>query len=196
VPVLSSCECDHAALPRISDTSIPHKCLVSGKKSIEQLHPSAPRQTSALELSVFCCFCILLVYPCALYCGICHMRMELVLPPYVQSDGVCAFLRLIVHWWYLARSCVEKSLLSVANFEQVWKWQISVILSCLGNAQQVSWEAYYVPSRQWVRVSSSSCLLFCYRGLQNKAQTEGTSAWEKVRQWKYLWRFDLFIWVC
>jgi len=28
-----------------------------------------PLQTSALELLVFYCFCILLVYPCALYYG-------------------------------------------------------------------------------------------------------------------------------
>ena len=38
-------------------------------KSIEQLRPSTPRQTSALELLVFYCFRILLVYPCPLYYG-------------------------------------------------------------------------------------------------------------------------------
>jgi len=50
---------DHAALPRMSenaDVSTPLKCLASGKKSIEQLRPSAPRQTSALELLVSYCF--------------------------------------------------------------------------------------------------------------------------------------------
>ena len=45
------------------------KCLTSGKKSVEQLRPSAPWQTSALELLVFCCFRLLLVYPCALIYG-------------------------------------------------------------------------------------------------------------------------------
>ena len=54
MPVLSSYVRDHAALPRMSaneDFSTLLKCLASGKKSIEQLRPSAPRQTSALELS-------------------------------------------------------------------------------------------------------------------------------------------------
>jgi len=73
MPVLSSYVRDHAALPRIlanADFSTPLKCLASGKKSIEQLRPSAPLQTSALELLVFYyCFRILLVYPCALYYG-------------------------------------------------------------------------------------------------------------------------------
>ena len=72
VPVLSSYVRDHAALPRMSanaDFSTQLKCLASGKKSIEQLRPSAPRQTSALELLVVYCFRILLVYPCALYYG-------------------------------------------------------------------------------------------------------------------------------
>ena len=72
VPVLSSYVCDHAALPRMSanaDFSTPLQCLVSGKKSTEQLRPSAPPQTSALELLVFYCFRILLVYPCPLYYG-------------------------------------------------------------------------------------------------------------------------------
>ena len=72
MPVLSSYVRDHAALPRMSanaDFSTPLKCLVSGKKSIEQLRPSAPRQTSALELLVFYCFRILLVYPGPLYYG-------------------------------------------------------------------------------------------------------------------------------
>ena len=53
VPVLRSYVGDHAALPRMSanaDFSTLLKCLASGKKSIEQLRPSAPRQTSALEL--------------------------------------------------------------------------------------------------------------------------------------------------
>ena len=53
-----------------ADFSTLLKCLVSGKKSIEQLRPSAPWQTSALELLVVYCFHILLVYPCALYYGI------------------------------------------------------------------------------------------------------------------------------
>ena len=52
-----------------ADFSTLLKCLASGKKSIEQLRPSAPRQTSALELLVVYCFHILLVYPCALYYG-------------------------------------------------------------------------------------------------------------------------------
>ena len=72
MPVLSSYVRDHAALPRMSanaDFSTPLKCLVSGKKSIEQLRPSTPWQTSALELLVVYCFRILLVYPCALYYG-------------------------------------------------------------------------------------------------------------------------------
>ena len=72
MPVLSSYVCDHAALRRMSanaDFSTPLKCLASGKKSIEQLRPSVPRQTLALELLVVYCFCILLAYPCALYYG-------------------------------------------------------------------------------------------------------------------------------
>jgi len=52
-----------------ADFSILLKCLASGKKSIEQLRPTAPRQTSALELLVVYCFHILLEYPCALYYG-------------------------------------------------------------------------------------------------------------------------------
>jgi len=70
--VLSSYVRDRAALPRMSanaDVSTPLKCLASGKKSIEQLRPSTPRQTSALELLVVYCFRILLVYPCPLYYG-------------------------------------------------------------------------------------------------------------------------------
>ena len=63
MPVLSSYVGDHA------DFSTLLKCLASGKKSTEQLRPSAPRQTSALELLVVYCFRILLVYPCALYHG-------------------------------------------------------------------------------------------------------------------------------
>jgi len=50
-------------------TFLPLKCLASGKTSIEQLRPSALRQTSALELLVFYGFHILLVYPCPLYYG-------------------------------------------------------------------------------------------------------------------------------
>ena len=72
MPVLSSYVGDHAALPRMSanvDFPTLLKSLASGKKSIEQLRPSAPLQTSALELLVVRCFCILLVYPCALYYG-------------------------------------------------------------------------------------------------------------------------------
>ena len=72
VPVLCSYVGDHAALPRMSanaDFSILLKCLASGKKSIEQLRPSAPQQTSALELLVVYCFRILLVYLCTLYYG-------------------------------------------------------------------------------------------------------------------------------
>jgi len=72
VPVLSSYVGDRAALPRMSanaDFSTLLKCLASGKKSIERLRPSAPRQTSALELLVVYCFRILIVYPCALYYG-------------------------------------------------------------------------------------------------------------------------------
>ena len=72
MPVLSSYVRDHAALLRMSanaDFSTPLKCLASGKKSVEQLRPSTPPQTSALELLVVYCFHILLVYPCALYYG-------------------------------------------------------------------------------------------------------------------------------
>ena len=72
MPVVSSYARDHAALPRMSanaDFSTPLKCLASDKKSIEQLRPSAPRQTSALELLVVYCFRILLVYSCTLYYG-------------------------------------------------------------------------------------------------------------------------------
>ena len=43
------------------------KHLASGKKSVEQLRPIMPWQTSALELILFCYFLILLVYHCALY---------------------------------------------------------------------------------------------------------------------------------
>ena len=60
----------YAALQRISvnaDSSTPLKCLASGIKSVEQPHPSTPWQTSVLELLVFCYFCILLVYPGALF---------------------------------------------------------------------------------------------------------------------------------
>jgi len=72
VPVLSSYVGDHAALPRMladADVSTLLKCLASGKKSIEQLRLSAPRQSSGLELLVVYCFRILLVYLCALYYG-------------------------------------------------------------------------------------------------------------------------------
>jgi len=72
MPVLSSYVSDRAALPRMSanaEFSTLLKCLASGKKSIEQLRTSAPRQTSALELLEVYCFHILLVYPCALSYG-------------------------------------------------------------------------------------------------------------------------------
>ena len=72
MPVLSSYVGDHAALPRMSanaDFSTLLMCVASGKKSIEQLRPSAPRQTSALELLEAYSFRILLVYRCALYYG-------------------------------------------------------------------------------------------------------------------------------
>ena len=52
-----------------ADFSTLLKCLASGKKSIEQLRPSTPRRTSALELLEVYCFRILLVYPCTLYYG-------------------------------------------------------------------------------------------------------------------------------
>jgi len=68
--LLSSYVCVDAALQRISanaDSSTPLKCLASGIKSVEQPHPSTPWQTSALEMLVFCCFCILLVFPSALF---------------------------------------------------------------------------------------------------------------------------------
>ena len=41
-------------------------CLASDKKSIEQLRPTTPQKISTLELLVFYCFHILLVYPHAL----------------------------------------------------------------------------------------------------------------------------------
>ena len=72
MPVLSSYVRDRAALPRMSanaEFSTLLKCLASGKKSIEQLRPSAPRQTSPLELLEVYCFRIRLVYPCALFYG-------------------------------------------------------------------------------------------------------------------------------
>jgi len=47
----------------------PTHYLASRKKSIEQLRPSVPRQTSALELLVVYCFRTLLLYPCPLYYG-------------------------------------------------------------------------------------------------------------------------------
>ena len=47
MPLLSSYLCDHAASLRISDLSTMFKCfLASGKKSIEQLFPIDPQQTS------------------------------------------------------------------------------------------------------------------------------------------------------
>jgi len=72
LPVLSSYVRDHAALLRMSanaDFSTLLKCLASGKKTIEQLCPSVPQQTSALELLVAYRLRILLVYSCALYYG-------------------------------------------------------------------------------------------------------------------------------
>ena len=94
MPVLSSYVRDHAALPRMSanaDFSTLLKCLASGKKSIEQLRPSAPRQTSALELLEVYCFRILLVYPCALYYGMLILsRAHGACPtPPGQRHGLC-----------------------------------------------------------------------------------------------------------
>jgi len=60
-------------MPANADFSTRLKCLASGKKPIEQLRPSAPRQSSALELLVVYCFRILLVYPCALYYGMLNL---------------------------------------------------------------------------------------------------------------------------
>jgi len=72
------------------------KCLASGKKSIEQLRPSVPRQTSALELLVVYCFRILLVYPCALYCGMLILSRAhgaCPIPPgYQHSCGACTYV--------------------------------------------------------------------------------------------------------
>jgi len=90
VPVQSSYVRDHAALPRMSanaDFSTPLKCLASGKKSIEQLRPSAPLQTSALELLVVYCFRILLVYPCALHYGMSILS---------RAHGACPTPRVIL----------------------------------------------------------------------------------------------------
>ena len=55
--------------PKLSHIAALELSLQSGKKSIEQLRPSAPQQTSALELLEVYRFRILLVYPCALYYG-------------------------------------------------------------------------------------------------------------------------------
>jgi len=51
------------------DVSAPAKCLASGKKSLAQRRPSAPRQTSALAQLEVNCFRLLLVHPCELYYG-------------------------------------------------------------------------------------------------------------------------------
>jgi len=90
VPVLGG----HAALPRMSvntDFSTLVKCLASGKKSIEQLRHSAPRQTSALELLEVYSFRILLVYLCALYNGMLILSRALgacPTPPWVYRRNV------------------------------------------------------------------------------------------------------------
>ena len=59
VPVLSTYVRDHAALPTIS----------ANADTTQVNRATAPGQTSALELLVFCCFRVLLVYPSALYYG-------------------------------------------------------------------------------------------------------------------------------
>ena len=90
MPVLSSYVGDHAALLRMSanaDFSTLLKCLASGKKSIEQLRPSAPRQTSALELLEVYCFLILLVYPRALYYGMLILSRALGACPTPPGSG-------------------------------------------------------------------------------------------------------------
>jgi len=68
VPVPNSYVRYHAALLRMSanaDFSTPLKYLASGKKSIEQLCPSTPWQTLALEL-----FLLLLHTSCISLCTI------------------------------------------------------------------------------------------------------------------------------
>ena len=94
-PVRSSYVHVLAALLRISvnDFSTPLKSLMSGKKSVEQLHPSASRQTSALELLVFYFYHILLVYPCPLYYGMLILSCvhgACPTPPWYKSACVCS----------------------------------------------------------------------------------------------------------
>jgi len=90
------------------------KCLASGKKSIEQLHPSAPRQTSALELLEVYSFRILLVYRCALYYGMlilsCALgacptplgvsmnKLHAVLPPRTEWDIKSCWVSMTSQW--------------------------------------------------------------------------------------------------
>ena len=83
-----------------ADFSTLLKCLASGKKSIEQLRPSAPRQTSARELLVVYCFRILLVYPCALYHGMLILSRALgACPtPLLGSQCVCYHAGPIAAW--------------------------------------------------------------------------------------------------
>jgi len=69
-PVLCRHVCDHVVSPKISvnaDCSTTLKCLVRGKWSTEQSCPTVPRQTSALELLLFCYFHTLLVHHYVLY---------------------------------------------------------------------------------------------------------------------------------
>jgi len=72
-----------------AEFSTPLKCLALGKKSIEQLRPSVPRQTSALDPLVFYCFRILLVYPCALYYGMLILS---------RAHGACPIGLLLLVW--------------------------------------------------------------------------------------------------
>ena len=98
MPVLSSYVGDHAALPRMSanaDFSTLLMCVASGKKSIEQLRPSAPRQTSALELLEAYSFRILLVYRCALYYGMLILSRALGACPTPPWPDDCARVRKI-----------------------------------------------------------------------------------------------------
>ena len=96
MPVLSSYVRDHAALLRISANADLSTLL----RSIEQLRPGAPRQTSALELLEVYCFRILLVYPCALYYGMLILSRALgacPTPPGIQlgrSDAIGQILYL------------------------------------------------------------------------------------------------------
>ena len=51
----------HRECQRMQTFHTPLKCLALGKKSIEQLRPSAPQGISALELLLFCHFHILYI---------------------------------------------------------------------------------------------------------------------------------------